>query len=55
MHVYHCTVGMDSMLELPSGLPPPNAARMLNMVAAATSELLDCVSWGMGKLSPGSS
>lgn len=35
--------------------PPPCTFRMLNMAAMAASELLDCVSWGMGKLSPGSS
>lgn len=29
-------------------------SRMLNMAAVAASELLDCVSWGTGKLSPGS-
>lgn len=47
-------VEMNSMLELQSSLPPCTS-RMLNMAAVAASELLDCVSWGTGKLSPGSS
>lgn len=45
-----------------AGPPPPSSppypqctSRMLNMAAVAASESLDCVSWGTGKLSPGSS
>lgn len=48
------SVEMNSMLQLQSGLPQCTS-RMLNMAAVAASELLDCVSWGTRKLSPGSS
>lgn len=48
------SVEMNSMLELQSSFATCTS-RMLNMAAVAASELLDCVSWGTGKLSSGSS
>lgn len=45
---------MNTVLQPESSLPS-HIFRMLNMAAVAASELLDCVSWGTGKLSSGSS